>query len=143
MKPDTTLRYGTLTRLFHWGMAACYLFMFATALAWNLDGSLKFLIGAHKAAGVLLLLMTFARFLWALKNLRRRPEGSLKAKLGHLALYALMFAAPASGMARQFEAPFGAAHGALAFLLLLLVGGHIAMTVLHQRKGEAVLQRMA
>ena len=63
-------------------------------------------------------------------------------KLGHLALYVLMFAVPASGMARQFQAPLGVAHGALAFALLLLIVGHVGMTVVHQRQGEQILQRM-
>ena len=116
--------------------------MFASALAWHLNGSLKFLIAPHKAVGVLLLLLAAVRFVWALRNLRRRPAGSLKVKLGHLALYALMFAVPASGMARQFHGAFGNAHGALAFVFFLLIAGHIAMTVLHQRRGEAILQRM-
>ena len=105
MKPDTPQRYAPFTRFLHWGMAACYAFMFAGALAWHLNGSLK-------------------------------------VKLGHLALYALMFAVPASGMARQFQAPLGVAHGALAFALLLLIVGHVGMTVAHQRKGEKILQRM-
>ena len=111
-------------------------------LAWHLNGSLKFLIAPHKAAGVLLLLLAAVRFVWALRNLRRRPAGSLKVKLGHLALYALMFAVPASGMARQFQAPLGVAHGALALALLLLIVGHVGMALVHQRKGGKILQRM-
>lgn len=91
---------------------------------------------------MLLLLLAAVRFVWALRNLRRRPAGSLKVKLGHLALYALMFAVPASGMARQFQAPLGVAHGALALALLLLIVGHVGMTVVHQRKGGKILQRM-
>lgn len=41
MKPDIPQRYGTTTRFLHWTMATCYLFMFATAIAWNMDESLK------------------------------------------------------------------------------------------------------
>ena len=122
MKADTPQRYAPFTRFLHWGMAACYAFMFASALAWHLNGSLKFLIAPHKAVGVLLLLLAAVRFVWALRNLRRRPAGSLKVKLGHLAL--------------------GMAHGALAFALLLLIVGHVGMTVVHQRQGEQILQRM-
>lgn len=91
---------------------------------------------------MLLLLLAAVRFVWALRNLRRRPAGSLKVKLGHLALYALMFAVPASGMARQFQAPLGVAHGALALALLLLIVGHVGMALVHQRKGGKILQRM-
>ena len=125
MQTDTATRYGTVSRTLHWAMAACYLLMFATALAWNLNDALKPLIKLHKAAGLL-----------------RRPAGGVAVKAGHLALYALMFAVPASGMARQFHGAFGNAHGALAFVFFLLIAGHIAMTVLHQRRGEAILQRM-
>ena len=72
MKADTPQRYAPFTRFLHWGMAACYAFMFASALAWHLNGSLKFLIAPHKAVGVLLLLLAAVRFVWALRNLRRR-----------------------------------------------------------------------
>ena len=58
MQTDTATRYGTVSRTLHWAMAACYLLMFATALAWNLNDALKPLIKLHKAAGLLLL---FAR----------------------------------------------------------------------------------
>ena len=142
MQTDTATRYGTVSRTLHWAMAACYLLMFATALAWNLNDALKPLIKLHKAAGLLLLLLALARFVWALVHFQRRPAGGVAVKAGHLALYALMFAVPASGMARQFQAPLGIAHGALAFALLLLIVGHVGMTVVHQRKGEQILQRM-
>ena len=130
MQTDTATRYGTVSRTLHWAMAACYLLMFATALK------------LHKAAGLLLLLLALVRFVWALVHFQRRPAGGVAVKAGHLALYALMFAVPASGMARQFHGAFGNAHGALAFVFFLLIAGHIAMTVLHQRRGEAILQRM-
>ena len=49
MKTDNSQYYGSVTRLLHWLMAACFFFMFATAIAWNLNGELKFLIGPlHK-----------------------------------------------------------------------------------------------
>ena len=142
MQTDTATRYGTVSRTLHWAMAACYLLMFATALAWNLNDALKPLIKLHKAAGLLLLLLALVRFVWALVHFQRRPAGGVAVKAGHLALYALMFAVPASGTARQFHGAFGNAHGALAFVFFLLIAGHIAMTVLHQRRGEVILQRM-
>ena len=128
MQTDTATRYGTVSRTLHWAMAACYLLMFATALAWNLNDALKPLIKLHKAAGLLLLLLALVRFVWALVHFQRRPAGGVAVKAGHLA--------------RQFHGAFGNAHGALAFVFFLLIAGHIAMTVLHQRRGEAILQRM-
>ncbi|PSJ81494.1 cytochrome b [Neisseria iguanae] len=143
MKTDTPQRYSTFTRRFHWLMAACYLIMFGTALAWNVNENLTYLINVHRAVGILLLLMTLFRFVLAVKNFRHRPHNNTATRIGHLALYAAMFAVPASGMAQQAEAAFGNAHGLLAFGLLLLVAGHVMMTVIHQCKGEKIWQRMA
>ena len=143
MQTDTATRYGTVSRTLHWAMAACYLLMFATALAWNLNDALKPLIKLHKAAGLLLLLLALARFVWALVHYQRRPASGVAVKAGHLALYALMFAVPASGMARQMLASFGNVHGPLAFAFFVLIAGHVAMSVIHQAKGEAILQRIA
>ena len=33
MKTDNSQYYGSVTRLLHWLMAACFFFMFATAIA--------------------------------------------------------------------------------------------------------------
>ncbi|OAM26503.1 cytochrome B [Eikenella longinqua] len=152
MKPDTPQRYGTLTRILHWGMAACYLFMFGTAIAWNANQSLMMsLIGPHKAAGFLLMFLAVCRVLWALLQRNRRPANNIAAKLGHWALYALMLAVPALGIARQIGREQGRQalvelgnqlHGELAFVLLALVAGHIAMVIIHAVKGESVLHRM-
>ena len=86
MQTDTATRYGTVSRTLHWAMAACYLLMFATALAWNLNDTLKPLIKLHKAAGLLLLLLALVRFVWALVHFQRRPAGGVAVKAGHLAL---------------------------------------------------------
>ncbi|MBH5328451.1 cytochrome b [Eikenella sp. S3360] len=152
MQPDTPQRYGTLTRLLHWSMAACFLFMFGTAFAWNANEELMMrLINPHKAAGFLLMFLAVCRVLWALLQRQHRPANNLAAKLGHWALYALMLAVPALGIARQIgrgqDNPSlielgNQFHGELAFVLLALVAGHIAMVVVHAVKGESVLSRM-
>lgn len=41
--------YDKVSRYLHWGMAVCYLAMFATAAAWNINEHLKFLMNPHKA----------------------------------------------------------------------------------------------
>ena len=143
MQPDTARRYGTVSRALHWGMAACYCFMFASALAWHLDDSLRILIKPHKAVGVLLMLLALVRFLWALAHYHRHPANGFAVRAGNLALYAMMFAVPASGMARQMQASFGNVHGPLAFAFFVLIAGHVAMSVIHQAKGEAILRRIA
>ena len=62
-KTDTPTAYGSITRSLHWGMAACYLFMFSTAIAWNVNDELmKTLVGPHKAVGIALLGLALLRF---------------------------------------------------------------------------------
>lgn len=151
MKTDNLQRYGSITRFLHWTMAVCYLFMFGTAVAWNMNENLKFLMNPHKAMGILLLLLSVIRVLWGLTQSFHRPKNGITAKLGHWALYALMVAVPAMGMARQVG--FGSNnqslidlgnnfHGALAWVLLLLVVGHIGMVWVHKIKGESIMPRM-
>lgn len=151
-KIDTPTAYGSITRSLHWGMAACYLFMFSTAIAWNLNEDLmKRLIGAHKAVGMALLGLALLRFIWALIQLRHRPHNGLAAKAGHFALYGLMLAVPITAMIRQAgreqqnQAMIDIGnhwHGELAWVLLVLVAGHLAMTFWHHLKGEPILPRM-
>ena len=74
---------------------------------------------------------------------------------GHFALYVLMLTVPGiallrdaargrDGNAENALTHFGDLwHGRSAWFLLALVVGHIVMTVIHQRRGEKVLQRMA
>lgn len=133
-----------------------------------------FMVGSHAPMGTLLLLLVLLRGAWGLASLRRRPHhapgpmGRLAA-LGHLALYGLMLVVPALGLLRAAGsgrgfAPFGiplfapfqggpvgwmvapanAVHGWLAWTLLALVVGHVAMVVVHRRLWrDDVLHRMA
>ena len=149
MNNQTT--YNRTACYLHWGMALCYTAMFATAIAWNIDDSLKFLMNPHRAIGILLLILTLFRVVWAIMHAKQSPANSLTAKLGHGALYVLMLAVPIVGMARQ--AGFAqvnqslielgnAWHGVLAWALLFLVVGHIGMVAVHHAKGDNILNRM-
>lgn len=151
MNTKTINHYGKVSRYLHWTMAICYLAMFGTALAWNIDESLKFLINPHSAIGVLLLVLTIFRVIWAVINVKKSPKNTTVAKLGHWLLYGVMLAVPAIGMARQAGhaqnnqalIELGNAwHGTLAWLFLLLIVGHIAMVAVHHLKGEPILSRM-
>lgn len=71
MKPDTLQSYGSTTRFLHWTIAACYLYMFATVIAWNIDENLKFLINSHKAVGILLLILS----VWRVATVFFTPSG--------------------------------------------------------------------
>lgn len=169
---DNTQRYGTITRTLHWGIALLLLWQFSSVAARVLmkDSSLdKFLWATHKPLGALLLALIAVRILWALFNLSRRPPSiSIFSKLGHIALYALMFAVPALGLARQYGSgrafdvfgiplfsgfegkiewlvePGNLLHGSLGWTLLVLILGHIAMVIIHRkRKGHVdVLPRI-
>lgn len=161
--PDTPARYGTVTRFLHWSIALCLAWMFSTAIAHAVAEKSALdavLWPTHKHVGSVLMGLVLARLLWALGNARRRPLPiNLLARLGHLALYALMAAIPLIGLLRQFGsarafAPLGlplfpgfdegekigwmvdlggALHGELGWVLLALACGHIAMALWHRR----------
>ncbi|MGI6246704.1 MAG: cytochrome b [Pseudochelatococcus sp.] len=121
----------------------------------------SFFVGSHGAIGALLFTLIVVRLLWGLTNRSRRPFYEpgvlgLLAKAGHLALYVLMLVVPllallrAYGSGRGFQpfgiplfpatgeqtawlmAPANAAHGLLAWVLLLLIAGHVGMVLVHQ-----------
>ncbi|MDO5059367.1 MAG: cytochrome b/b6 domain-containing protein [Neisseria sp.] len=174
---DNNQYYGTFSRLLHWLMAAAFALMLFTAVMWNINEDYFSLMGLHKSVGVLLMVLLVVRMVWSLLNRANRPECNAAAKLGHLALYALMFAVPFVGLLRQYGSArsslevFGievmgkapekvewmaqaggaqpiagldwSVHGLLAYTLFALVAGHIVMAVIHQLKGEKILNRMA
>ena len=155
MTPDTPSHYGTISRALHWSMAIAIAGMYLLALAWRLFGHTEILIPVHKALGILLLILVFARILWAVAAEQRPRVTSLAARLGHLALYLLMLTVPTialirdaaagrDGSAENAATRFGDLwHSRAAWLLLLLIAGHILMTAIHQYRGEKILQRMA
>lgn len=167
MQSDTTTAYGTVSRLLHWSMAALFAFMLFTAAAWNINEDYFSLVAYHKSAGFVLMLLAVLRAVWAFANRRRRPPSALPAKLGHAALYVLMLAVPFVGLLRQYGRAkdglevFGitvlpaaaekiqwmtqignAVHGKLGWLLFALAAGHIVAAVVHQIKGEKIINRM-
>lgn len=167
MTPDTPNRYGTVTRVLHWSMALCILWMVFSALVPDFlsDRATQTLFrNGHKHVGSVLFVLIIVRILWAMANASRRPAVlSLPAKLGHWALYALMLAIPTIGLLRQYGSgrafsPLGLPifpgfdqsekidwmvqlggqlHGELGWALLVLVAGHVAMTFWHRRQGGA------
>lgn len=48
---DTPQYYGTLSRFFHWLMAAMFAFMLCTAAMWNINEKYYSLMGYHKSVG--------------------------------------------------------------------------------------------
>lgn len=120
-----------------------------------------FFVSSHGALGAVLFVLVAIRILWGLLNRNRRPAYEhgllgLLAKAGHLGLYALMVIVPglallrAWGSGRGFQpfgipvfpatgeqiawatAPANALHGVLAWVLLVLIAGHVFMVLVHQ-----------
>jgi len=155
MQPDSRNRYGTISRFLHWSMALGIALMFLLALAWHIDARWRVLVPAHKALGTVLLMLLLFRIIWAIASETRPAAGNRAVRCGHFALYVLMLTVPGIALlrdaARGRDGNAGNAlthfgdlwHGRSAWFLLALVVGHIAMTVIHQRRGEKVLQRMA
>ena len=164
---DTPQYYGTISRLLHWLMAAAFAFMLFTAIMWNINEDYFSLMGYHKSVGTILAVLIVLRVVWSAINASRRPFSAPVVKLGHAALYLLMIAVPFIGLIRQYGAARGplnvfgievmtgspekiewmvnlgnAAHGKLAFLLFFLAAGHIVMAVIHQLRGEKIINRM-
>ena len=171
MKPDTPQYYGTISRLLHWLTVLGFIGILATAALWTIyDGEewAGALFGIHKSIGFILLVVIAVRVVWMIANFTKRPPAdSIAAKLGHLAIYALMVAVPVIGMIRQYGGGRGplkvfgvevmqgspekiewmaelgnAVHGNLGWLLFALVLGHIVMVVVHRAQGRDVLPRM-
>jgi len=176
MLHDTSDRYGLVSRVLHWGMTllfAWHFFGVACRVLLGRDAPLaSFMFSTHRPMGALLFILIVLRLLWGLMQRRRRPAyadnllGRL-ARIGHIALYALMFLVPALGLLRQYGsgrgfapwgvplmentgvrvdwmmAPANAVHGILGWLLLLLILGHVVMALLHHFKmKDGTLRRM-
>lgn len=162
MIQDNVDRYGSISRLLHWGMALLLLWQFSSAAARVLaeDTAVEqFLWSTHKPLGALLLTLVVIRILWALVNASHRPPSiNIAARAGHIALYLLLLVIPAIALLRQYgsgrsfepfgiplfpgfegdeiawmEAPANLLHSWLGWLLLMMVMGHIAMVIVHRR----------
>lgn len=107
---DSPQRYGLISRVLHWGMAAVLLWQFSgmgTKLLLGRTALTGFLVGTHKPVGTLLMLLILLRGAWGLSQWRRRPphpRGAVgrAAALGHAALYALMLYLPVVGLLREY-----------------------------------------
>nr|WP_084165935.1 cytochrome b [Conchiformibius kuhniae]UOP05641.1 cytochrome b [Conchiformibius kuhniae] len=167
MQPDSRQRYGSVSRFLHWTMAVLFGFMLFTAAAWNYDEDYFSLVGYHKSAGFVLMVLALLRVAWALGNRTRRPRSHVGAHIGHGVLYVLMLAVPAVALMRQYGSARGSLevfgitvlpaaperigwlvkaggwHGSLAWLLFALAAGHILFAVVHQIRGGKIINRMA
>lgn len=159
--------HGAMALLFAWQFAGMIIrsIQGRTPLA-------AFFVGSHAAIGSVLMGLLLLRVLWAAWNRRHRPSQGhgwqgLAAHVGHAALYLLMAVVPllaglrAYGSGRGLNAwgwqllpatgervewlvaPGNALHGVLAWCLLALIAGHIAMALWHRLAlHDDVLSRM-
>lgn len=158
---DSKTRYGIISRLFHWGMAALILWQFMKFFDRINDG--EHWIGVnlaswHIAIGSLLLILIVLRLIWAVSQKNNRPEQDpatvVLVKAGHGLLYLGMLLLPITGamimvgkgygwspfgielVARggpkiDWMATLGSAHSLIAWSLLILVIGHAGMALIH------------
>jgi len=175
MLQDSSQRYGSVSRLLHWAMAALFTWQFLGMVLKNMLGRTPltgFWVGSHASVGTLLFLLVLIRLVWALGQKAKRPAhgrdlvGRLAAA-GHIALYVLMIVVPSLGILRMFGSdkpislfgvslrgpgeevlwmtePANLVHSTLAWLLLALIVGHVAMALVHHFAWkDGTLRRMA
>ncbi|MGY0633750.1 cytochrome b [Luteimonas sp. A478] len=174
MSRDTRERYGTVSRLLHWGMGVLVIWQALKLFDRINDGEHwvgETLVPWHISIGTLIGVLIVVRIIWALRNLHNRPPppppmlGTL-ARAGHIALYVCLALMPLTGMsimigngygleafgvqlvAAGAEIPWlatfgGVIHSPLAWLLVVLVLGHIGAALWHGLvRKDGVLQRM-
>lgn len=175
MSRDTRERYGTVSRLLHWGMALLVIWQALKLFDRINDGEHwigQVLVPWHVSVGTLIGVLVIVRIAWALRNRDNRPPAppppflGMLARAGHIALYVGLVLMPLTGISimigngyglkafgMQLVAPGaeiewlatfgGVIHSPLAWLLVLLVTGHVAMALWHGLvRKDGVLQRM-
>ena len=157
---DSKQRYGSVSKIFHWGMALL--------IGWQLlklsdrisDGEHWVgltLVPWHVSIGTLLLGLIVLRLLWVIKQRRQRPQQNpataMLVKVGHGLLYAGMLLMPITGILLMlgggygltafgveifvkgeeiaWAASFGSLHSPLAWAVTLLIIGHIGIALVH------------
>ncbi|MFE8070795.1 cytochrome b [Marinobacteraceae bacterium S3BR75-40.1] len=170
---DADNRYGAVSRLLHWLMAALLLAMLTSEWwfeAFEHTASEGTLMGWHQSVGLLIFGLMLFRIVWrGLNHGRVAPPAhwATAARLGHLALYALMILMPLSGLITSWGEGhavhfFGTTliapgpemewleeggeevHEALATVLWIMIGLHVAAALAHQYlMGDRTLRRMA
>lgn len=169
---DTRQRYGTISRLLHWGIAVL--------IGWQLlkvfdridDGEHwvgQTLVPWHVSIGTLVLLLVLLRLGWARTQRNSRPvqapATAFLVKAGHALLYVGMVLMPVTGILTMvgngygltafgvelvaagdgipWMASVGSLHSPVAWGLLVLIAGHAGIALLHHFvRKDGVLRRM-
>ena len=158
---DSKERYGSITRIFHWGMALLIIWQFMKFFDRINDGEHwigENIVSWHVSIGSLLLVLIVLRLIWAATQKNNRPEQepstAFLVKAGHGLLYLGMLLLPITGLMIMIGNgygwnPFGlgliarggaeigwlttlgSAHSLIAWSLLILVLGHAGIALLH------------
>src|SRR5690625_2608242 len=162
MLSDSKIKYGAITRFFHWLMAAGFLWMLFTAIVHFIDRDSalnKAIWPYHPLVGFSIFMLAILRIVWSLIQAQQRPDNNLPARLRHLALYVFMLVAPIIALLRQYGSgrvfnyfnwqvmqasdhkiqalvDFGNQwHSICGWFLFLLIIGHTIMAFYHRGKG--------
>jgi len=160
MLQDSRERFGVLTKTLHW-IITVLIFWQLLKLGDRIDDGEHWvgetLVPWHVSIGSLLFLLILARILWAVSQRGQRPLHDPKierlVKVGHGLLYLCMLLMPLTGMMVMigegyavevfgmqlvpksegipWAAAVGNLHPPLAWLLTLLILGHIGMAFIH------------
>ena len=160
MKNDSTERYGSISRIFHWGMAVLIIWQLLKFFDRIADGEHwvgQTLVPWHVSIGSLLLVLVILRIVWAARQKNNRPvqdpATAWLVKAGHVLLYAAMVLMPVTGILTMigngygwtafdvqlaakgdevsWMASIGSLHSPIAWLLLIMIVGHIGIALLH------------
>ncbi|WP_251977635.1 cytochrome b [Salinicola avicenniae] len=171
MLKDSSRRYGSVTRGFHWLVALLIVLQLTSVYAnmlWDGNAFSQAIITWHTSIGVSLLALMALRTLWALSQLQRRPvhDGRLQrlAVGGHVVMYLLLILMPLSGVLMTWGMGYGIHafgqvvlagadvawataigqfHGTIAWVLTALIVGHVAMALHHHfARRDDTLRRM-
>jgi cytochrome b561 len=102
----------------------------------------------HGSGGLLILLLTAFRIFWRWRHRPPALDGIAGWQINasawaHRLIYVLLIAQPVSGMIAVNKPAFGAVHGALSVLLLLILAVHVGAALWHHFIAkDAVLRRM-
>ncbi len=160
MLKDSLERYGTVSKTLHWLMTfliAWQLLKFGDRIADGEHWVGEALVPWHVSIGSLLLVLIIVRIVWVFTQRHHRPLQDPKmaklVKTGHGLLYAVMLLMPIAGMMAMvgggygvnafglqviaegdeigWASAIGSLHAPLAWVLTVLIIGHIGMALIH------------
>lgn len=172
VKDDSKVRYGTVSRIFHWGMAFLIGWQALKIFDRIDDGEHwvgETLVPWHVSIGTLLFVLVVLRILWAVNQKDNRPEHNPSTatlvKAGHGLMYLAILLLPIGGVLLlvgngygwtvfgveligegdkiPWMATLGSVHSPVALFLVAMIIGHVAIALWHHFvKKDDVLRRM-